>query len=114
MTSNELIGRVTAGYLRDRLTEEEPGGVARYLLDCLTAEQTAAAAQAILADANLANLIEIKLPIHFVGDQGLPPEVLTKERTTYFRNAASEKSALLVAFPKCVTWLPDAVLTGIR
>ena len=21
---------------------------------------------------------------------------------------------LLVAFPKCVTWLPDAVLTGVR
>jgi S-DNA-T family DNA segregation ATPase FtsK/SpoIIIE len=97
MTSNELIGRVTASYLRDRLTEEEPGGVARYLLDCLTPEQTAAVAKAILTDANLAKLIEIKLPVHFVGDQGLPPEVLTTERTTYFRNAASEKSALVVA-----------------
>lgn len=97
MTSNELIGRVTACFLRDRLTEEETGGVARYLLDCLTADQTAAAARAILADANLAKLIEIKLPVHFVGHLGLPPDVLTNERTTYFRNAASEKSALLVA-----------------
>jgi S-DNA-T family DNA segregation ATPase FtsK/SpoIIIE len=97
MTTDELIGRVTACYLRDRLIEEETGGVARYLLDCLTAEQTAAAARAILAEANLAKLIEIKLPVHFVGHLGLPQEVLTKERTTYFRNAASEKSALLVA-----------------
>ena len=72
MTSNELIGRVTACYLRDRLTEEETGGVARYLLDCLTADQTAAAARAILAEANLAKLIEIKLPLHFVGHLGLP------------------------------------------
>jgi len=37
------------------------------------------------------------LPVHFVGHLGLPPEVLTKERTTYFRNAACNKAVLLVA-----------------
>jgi len=45
----------------------------------------------------LSKLVEIKLPIHFVGDHGLPPAVLTKERTTYFRNAACDKGVLLVA-----------------
>lgn len=97
MNSDELIGEVAAKYLRVRLTEEDSGGVARYLLDCLTADQTAAIARTILADAGLSQLIDIKLPIHFVGDHGLPDHVLTAERTTYFRNAACERSALLVA-----------------
>jgi DNA segregation ATPase FtsK/SpoIIIE, S-DNA-T family len=97
MTSDDLIGRVAAIYLRNRLSEDEPAGVARFLLDCLTADQTAAVAKAILADPGLSQSIEIRLPLHFVGDHGLPEEVLTKERTTYFRNADCEKSALLVA-----------------
>ncbi len=97
MTADELIGKVAASYLRDRLTEDDSGGIARYLLDCLTADQTAAVAWAILTDASLASLVEIKLPIGFVGNYGLPTQVLTNERTTYFRNAACSKSALLVA-----------------
>jgi S-DNA-T family DNA segregation ATPase FtsK/SpoIIIE len=96
MNSDELIGKVAAEYLRTRLTEDDVAGVARYLLDCLTADQTAAIAKAILADATLKSLVEIKLPVHFVGEHDLPTHVLTAERTTYFRNAACEKSALLV------------------
>src|SRR6266446_3292753 len=97
MTGDELIGRVAAVYLRNRLSDDESDGVARFLLDSLTASQAAAIAKVILADKTLSDLIEIKLPLHFVGDQGLPAEVLTKERTTYFRNADCERSALLVA-----------------
>jgi S-DNA-T family DNA segregation ATPase FtsK/SpoIIIE len=97
MTSDELIGQVAAEYLRARLSEDDDAGVARYLVDCLTADQTAAIAKAILADTALSQLVEIKLPVHFVGEHGLPAHVLTTERTTYFRNAACEKSALLVA-----------------
>lgn len=97
MTTDELIGSVVASYLRDHISTEDTAGVARYLLDCLTSDQTAAVAKAILADASLSQLIEIKLPVHFVGNYGLPDEVLTDMRTTYFRNAACEKSALLVA-----------------
>jgi S-DNA-T family DNA segregation ATPase FtsK/SpoIIIE len=97
MTSNDLIGKVAASYLRDTLVEDDSSGVARYLLDCLTADQAAAVAKTILADASLYQLIEIRLPVHFVGQHGLPPEILTSERTTYFRNAACDKSALLVA-----------------
>ena len=97
MTSDELIGRVAARYLRDRLSEDDSSGVARYLLDCLSADQTAAVAKTILADTGLAQLVEIRFPLHFVGNHGLPPAVLTTERTTYFRNASCAKSALLVA-----------------
>lgn len=97
MTTLELLGKVAAQYLHDRLSQDDEGGTARYLLDCLTAEQTAAVAKAILDDSSLRDRVEIKLPRHFLEDFGLPPEVLTVERTTYFRNAACEKSALLVA-----------------
>jgi DNA segregation ATPase FtsK/SpoIIIE, S-DNA-T family len=97
MTSNELIGKVGAFYLHDRILEEDSLGTARYLLDCLTAEQTAAIAKAIISDHMFTKLVEIKLPIHFVGHLGLPDEVLTKERTTFFRNAACQKAVLLVA-----------------
>ena len=97
MNSDQLIGKVVASYLRDHLSSDDGSGVARYLLDCLTADETAAVAKTILADSNLAGAIEIKLPVHFVGSYDLPAEVLTNERTTYFRNAACERSALLVA-----------------
>jgi hypothetical protein len=97
MTSDQLIGTVVTSYLRDRLMEDDSTGVARYLLDCLTADQTAAVAKTILDDASLSALVEIKLPVHFVGGQGLPAHILTTERTTYFRNAACSKPTLLVA-----------------
>lgn len=97
MRSQELLGRVAAQYLHDRLSQDDESGTARYLLDCLTAEQTAAVARAILSDSVLCDRVEMKLPKHFLDGFGLPPEVLTVERTTYFRNAACEKSVLLVA-----------------
>jgi len=97
MTTIELLGKVAAHYLKDHISQDEAAGTARYLLDCLTAEQTAAVAKSILSDPPLAALVEIKLPKLFVGQFSLPAECLTTERTTYFRNAACEKSALLVA-----------------
>jgi len=97
MTTTELLGKVAAQYLKDHLSDEESAGTARYLLDCLTAEQTSAVARAVLADPVINRLVEIKLPHTFLRDQGLPPEILTTDRTTYFRNAECPKSAWLLA-----------------
>jgi S-DNA-T family DNA segregation ATPase FtsK/SpoIIIE len=97
VTTNELLGRVAAQYLNDHLADDDSGGTARYLLDCLTAEQTAAVATAVLADPTLARLVEVKLPHTFLKDQGLPEAILTTQRTTYFRNAECPKSAWLLA-----------------
>ena len=97
MNSDQLIGGVAAAYLHDHLNEDDSIGVDRYLLDCLTADQTAAVAKAILVDPMLSKRVQIKFPISFVGKHGLPEEVLTDERTTYFRNATCDKAALLVA-----------------
>jgi S-DNA-T family DNA segregation ATPase FtsK/SpoIIIE len=96
MNYTTLIGEVGAYYLRNGLSSDEGEGTARFILDCLTAEQTAAIAQAILRDPTLAAQVEIKLPKQFVEGFGLPSEILTNERATYFRNAPIEKSALLV------------------
>ena len=97
MTSDELIGKVAVEYLRDRLSEDDTGGTARYLLDCLTADQTAAIAKAVLVDPYLLGLIDVKLPVHFVGKYDLPKSALTEYSATYFRSASCQKAAYLLA-----------------
>jgi DNA segregation ATPase FtsK/SpoIIIE, S-DNA-T family len=101
MNSAELIGGVAAQYLRQHLMSHGAGeggdGTARFILDCLSADQTAASARAVLADLELANEVEIKLPAHFMEGYQLPAMVLTDRRATYFRNAPCEKGALLIA-----------------
>lgn len=92
MTSSELIGRVAALYLRDQLLpdttptsgasgadDDNSQGTARFLIDSLSADQTACVARAVLADAELAPLFDIKLPETYMVGQGLPPEILTTE-----------------------------------
>jgi len=96
MVSNDLIGLVAANFLKFRVNRDGTGGTARYLLDCLTAEQTAAVAKAVLNNATLSELVDIKLPASFVGHLGLPANVLTTERTTFFRGADCDKPARLL------------------
>lgn len=97
MDNNELIGRVAAAYLASRISDADTDSTARYLLDSLSAEQTAAIAKAILGNARLASLIDIKLPAQWLSGYGLPAECLTEERATYYRNAPCDKAALLIA-----------------
>jgi S-DNA-T family DNA segregation ATPase FtsK/SpoIIIE len=101
MNVADLIGKVVTLYLEDELAEGGSAGsaegTARYIIDCLTAEQTAAIAREILGSASLAAKVTLKLPAHFLGGQGLPEEVLTTYPATYFRNATLEKPVLLVA-----------------
>ena len=98
MTNEELIGRVAIRYLSERLEADDGSdGTARYLLDCLTAKQTAAIASSILNDTTLSAKVDIKLPRNFLSEYSLPDEILTDERTTYYRNADCEREALLIA-----------------
>lgn len=99
MSTSSLIGRVAARLLAAQIPDgsEESSGTARFIIDCLTAEQTAAVARAILGETHLASQVEIRLPIGLVRGQDLPESILTTERATYFRNAPSEKPILLVA-----------------
>jgi S-DNA-T family DNA segregation ATPase FtsK/SpoIIIE len=97
MTSDDLIGKVVARYLRHNIPQDKDASTARYLLDSLSAEQTASIAKAIVSDAVLAAQIEIKLPHHWVGGLGLPEDCLTTERATYYRNSPCVKPMLLTA-----------------
>lgn len=99
MDSNELIGRVAAAYFSARLRDADAAETARYLLDSLSAEQTAAIAKAILSSSTLEPLIDIKLPEQWLAGYGLPASCLTEERATYYRNAYCDKPALLIATP---------------
>ena len=103
MNVPDLIGKVVTLYLEDDLTDDrgsdrgDSEGTARYIIDCLTAEQTAAIARQILDNPALAGRVALKLPEHFVGGYGLPDDVLTTLPATYFRNATLEKPVLIVA-----------------
>lgn len=100
MTVAELIGRVVALHLKNALADDRSGssdGTARFTVDCLSADQTAAIATQILADASLNAQVEMKLPRRFLASQRLPPEILTDLPATYFRNASIEKPVLLIA-----------------
>src|ERR1035438_7354646 len=97
MNVSDLIGKVVTLYLEDELADDRGGdrgaqeGTARYIIDCLTAEQTAAIARQILGNPTLAGRVALKLPAHFVAGHGLPEDVLTTYPATYFRNATLEK-----------------------
>lgn len=98
MTSLEIIGKVAARYIGEKINDDEGDtGTARYVLDCMTAEQTAAVAKEILSDNTLEALIDLRLPKHLLEGSGLPDTILTTERATYYRNAECAKSALLIA-----------------
>lgn len=99
MTVAELIGRVVTLYLKNALADDRGSseGTARFTIDCLSADQTAAIATQVLADATLNSQVELKLPERFLCAQGLPQEILTDLPATYFRNATGEKPVLLIA-----------------
>ncbi len=99
MNVAELIGNVVGHYLNRAVDEPSAGadGTARYIIDCLNAEQTAAIARNILAQPTLAARVEMKLPSSFLKGYDLPNEILTDKPATYFRNAPCERPVLLLA-----------------
>lgn len=95
-TRHVLIGRVASHFLHERV-DGSGDGTSRFIIDRLSPAQTAAIARAILRDPELATMFELQLPRGYLAGLGLPEEVLTDQRATYFRNAAVNKSALLIA-----------------
>ncbi|HKO20221.1 MAG TPA: hypothetical protein VJU82_15190, partial [Acidobacteriaceae bacterium] len=101
LTRDALLGAVAARYLRERLGsnlgESGTDGTARFIIDVLSEAQTAAIARGILADPELAEAFEIKLPRRVMEGTGLPGMLLTDERATYYRNSECAHPALLIA-----------------
>lgn len=98
MQTSELIGQVTANFLKDSIQSEENNeGIARFLLNRLTSYQVASICRTILQDSEIAELIEIKVPRKLVEDCNLPEEILTDERTVHLRHSVCDRPALLLA-----------------
>lgn len=98
MQTIELIGQVAADFLKRSIqTDEINEGVARFLLNRLTAQQVAAVCQTILQDFELASLIKIQVPRDLVSSYNLPDDILTDERTVHLRHSACDRPALLLA-----------------
>ncbi|MEP0915384.1 FtsK/SpoIIIE domain-containing protein [Leptolyngbya sp. DQ-M1] len=100
MQTIELIGQVAADFLKRSIQTDEAEsneGVARFLLNQLTAQQVAEVCRTILQDSKLAPLVKIQVPRDLVGGCNLPDEILTDERTVHLRHSACYRPALLLA-----------------
>ena len=98
MQTSELIGQVAADFLKRSIqNDENTEGVARFLLNRLTAQQVASICKTILQDSVIATLIKIQVPRGLVGGFGLPEEILTDERTVHLRHSDCDRPALLLA-----------------
>ncbi|WP_075983117.1 hypothetical protein [Bacillus massilinigeriensis] len=98
MNELDLIGKVATEYLRSNFrTDVESEGIARFLLDRLTGRQVARICKEILEDEELSSYIEIKVPSKLVEEYQLPSNIITEEKTTYWRNAPIDKPAIILA-----------------
>jgi len=98
MNQLELIGWVATEYLKRHLRIDHlEEGIARFLLDRLTGEQVAAICKKILEDGYLYSNVAIKVPRRLVDGFGLPEEIITDEKTTFWRNTSCDKLAIIFA-----------------
>lgn len=98
MNQLELIGQVATEYLRRQLQSgQSEEGVARFLLDRLTGDQVSYICKTISQDVLLASTLAIKVPRKLVDGSGLSDDMVTDEKTTYWRNATCDKPAILLA-----------------
>ncbi|MWC31081.1 FtsK/SpoIIIE domain-containing protein [Paenibacillus sp. MMS18-CY102] len=98
MNQLELIGKVATEYLRRQLqNSQSEEGIARFLLDRLTGDQVTNICKTISRDMQLVSTMAIKVPRKLVEGSGLLPEMVTDEKTTYWRNASCDKPAILLA-----------------
>lgn len=98
MNQLELIGKVATEFLRRELqNSQSEEGIARFLLDRLTGDQVTYICKTISQDMLLVSTMAIKVPRKLVEAVDLPSEMVTDEKTTFWRNASCDKPAILLA-----------------
>ncbi|MGA7792404.1 MAG: FtsK/SpoIIIE domain-containing protein [Candidatus Acidiferrales bacterium] len=98
MSPDELIGVTAASLINQLALGDEPsGGTARFLLDRLTETQIAAVCGAIALHPVLSADVQMRIPREVGNSVGLPPEILTDERSTFWRNADCPLPILVLA-----------------
>lgn len=98
MTVHKLIGDTAADLIAGRAKADEAGdGTARFLLDRLTEVQVGSICRAVLAHTDLADRCRLRIPVAVGRATDLPTDILTAERTTYWRNQECDRPILLLA-----------------
>lgn len=99
MTRGELIGRVAAIYLKDQLNSE-PEGPVRFCMVGFGRMLTTEVAKAVIADNELFSQLDLRIHKDLSVDGKIPPEIVTEETATYWRNkpvTSSDKRCILFA-----------------
>lgn len=93
-----LIGRIAAGLIQTTLDQGvDETGFARFLVHAMATDEVVAIVEAIDTDPLLAARLEICLPRYeFEGVDGVKPEHLTDEATTYLRHAECPREGRLM------------------
>lgn len=98
MNTLELIAKIGADYIEKRAGSTfEEGSTSRFLLDSLQGEQIAALCSEIISRPQLSSICQIKVPRTLVAGFGLAHDLVTDEKTTYWRNAPCDKPILILA-----------------
>lgn len=100
--ADKIVGRVGADILRSRIETAQAGendnqSTAIFRLDRLNASQIASVVCEIIADPELREKVDVRIPAVLVEGHALPPEVLTDQNAGAVRNIGSDKIALLTA-----------------
>ncbi len=85
MNTWELLGGTASALISKNHLGAEGGGQVRLLIDRLSDEQVAAICRAVLAHPGLAEACALRIPRATGRATGLPEEVLTDERMTFWR-----------------------------
>jgi S-DNA-T family DNA segregation ATPase FtsK/SpoIIIE len=98
MNTLELIAKIGADYIEKRVgTLSDDEGTSRFLLDGLLGDQVVALCEEILLRPTLNALCQIRVPRTLVEGLGLHEELMTDDKTTYWRNAPCDKPILILA-----------------
>jgi S-DNA-T family DNA segregation ATPase FtsK/SpoIIIE len=95
---HDLIGATAADLIAQRVkTDDAADGTARFLLDRLTNAQVGAICRAILTHPELGERCRLRIPTVVGQSTDLPADVLTAERTTFWRNQECDRPILVLA-----------------
>lgn len=97
MEAKELIGLVATKYIRKKLEDNSnEKGTSRFILVGLSDSHIVQICKSILNEYDLSQAIDIKIPRDSVNGIELPENVLTDNRSTFWRHQHIEKRAILL------------------
>jgi hypothetical protein len=101
MIADQIIGRVGARILKDRLSDLAAAGgaesAARIILDRLAPGQVVAVVRAVKGDPDLAQWVDCKIPQHLVDGFEMPLGTTIEGNTATARNLDTDRLVLLTA-----------------